>query len=42
MFYLLVSLASAVKNSSSIVSLHGKIVSGVAKRMTISIPNKDI
>ena len=41
-FYFVLNFWSGFKNSSSIVSLHGRIVRGVAKRMTVRIPNRDM
>ena len=41
-FYLGVNFYSASRNTSSKVSLQGKIVRGVAKSTTVRIPNRDI
>jgi hypothetical protein len=41
-FYFPVNFCSGSKNNSSTVSLQGKIVNGVANRITVKIPNKEM
>lgn len=41
-FCLELNLVSGSKNNSSIVSLHGRIVKGVANKITVRIPKRDI
>ena len=41
-FYLEVNLASGSRNNSSIVSLHGRIVRGVANKITVRIPKREM
>ena len=41
-FYLELSLWSGAKKSSSMVSLHGKMVSGVANRITVRMPKREM
>ncbi len=41
-FYLLLSFVFSAKNSSSIVSLHGRSVKGVANKTTVRIPKSEI
>jgi hypothetical protein len=36
------SLWSGAKKSSSMVSLHGKMVRGVAKRITVKMPKREM
>lgn len=41
-FYLGESFYSGSRKSSSIVSLQGRMVRGVAKRITVRIPNREM
>jgi hypothetical protein len=41
-FYLAVNFLSAGRKSSSTVSLQGRIVSGVANRITVKIPKSEM
>jgi hypothetical protein len=41
-FYFVLSFYSGGRKSSSIVSLHGKIVKGVANRITVKMPKSEM